>query len=230
MTSKSVKLSLLPLRIRAVYLAATAAFLVFVAGGCAFLKPAKSESHYYVLTAVGPANISVRKAAGKSGYAVCLRPVEVANYLENEGMAVCTGTNEIHYALFHDWAEPLGTGIRRVLAEDLRNSPKIDTVITDQPAPAQERLYTIWVRVLKCQGSEANHQDTVAFEAAWEVTGGEPERKTLGQGVFRATPTAWQPGNYNELANQLSKEIADFSQVLVQAVSRRPERSARNNG
>lgn len=212
-------ISFMSLRIRSLSLLVSAAIVLLVAGGCAFLKPAKNESRYHVLTATSSPSVRNQHDQMGPAFVVCLRPVEVANYLATRDMVVRTGTNEVTYALFQRWAEPLNAGIGRVLAENLRASPEIRVVITDQPAPAHRPLYTIWVRVLACEGSEANHHGSTVFEAAWEITQSQPEPTTLAHGVFRSKPTDWHRGDYNQLAHQLSRALGDFSQVLVNAIS-----------
>lgn len=212
--------SFLSSRIRPLVPAVSAAIVLVSSSGCAFLKPVKSESHYYVLTAAGPGGAS-RAKREEPGCAVWLQPVEVANYLENNGMAVCTGTNEVRYALFHLWAEPLDAGVRRALAEDFRRAPGIRAVVTDQPAPAHMVLYTVWVRVLKCEGSETGDRGSAVFEAAWEVRRAGTREMTVARGVFQSQPEDWRPGDYGQLAQRLSQELGDFSEVLTQAMSRR---------
>lgn len=191
--------------------------LLAATGGCAFLKPAKSESHYYLLTGVAPKVAPTHH--NKSGCVVRLLPIEAANYLEGRNIAVHENPHEVNYPLFHRWAEPLAAGVRRVLAEDLRNWPEIRAVITDQPAPAREPLYTIWIRVLACGGSEAHHHGSAVFEATWTITQSQPKPTPVAHGVFRSRPAVWHPGDYRQLAKQLSRAVGDFSQVLVQAIS-----------
>ena len=152
---------------------------------------------------------------------VRLRPVELANYLQTKDMAVRTGTNEITFALFHRWAEPLDAGIRRVLAQDLRAAPAIRNVITDEPAPAGCSVYTLSVHVLTCEGIRTDHMGSAAFAAVWEITGPGFPGAVLDQGVFRARPASWTPGDYGQLASQTSKSLEEFSDMLVGAITRR---------
>lgn len=186
-----------------------------VISGCAFLRPAESESHYYLLTAVHLPGKSVRR--GGPTCVVRLLPVEVADYLKTENIAVRSGTNEIIFALFHRWAEPLEAGVWRALAEDLRAAPGIREVLTDQPAPTHVQVYNVSVRVLACEGEERGHSGAIAFEAAWEISGaGEA---SLVHGIFQAQPAAWHPGDYNQLARGLSQAVADLSRVLSDAIA-----------
>lgn len=196
----------------------TAVALLVVAGGCAFLKPAENETHYYMLTASNSADGSANHP--ETGCVVRLLPVEVANYLQTQNMAVRTGTNEVNFALFHRWAEPLDAGIRRVLAEDLRAAPGIRAVLTDQPAPSQSSVRVISIRVLACEGSRTDHRGSAEFKAVWEITRRGPQPDVVAGGVFRPPPAAWHPGDYSQLARQLSLDLGDFSRVLSNAISR----------
>ena len=131
--------------------AGIACVLAVLAAGCMSLKPVKDQTRYYILTpaAKGPA---ASGSAARGRLVVRLQLVEVADYLKGREIAVRSGANEITFATDHDWAEPLDAGVRRVLAEDLRASPGIGQVVTDQPAPAGRPVKTIVLRVLACEG------------------------------------------------------------------------------
>lgn len=187
--------------------------------GCAFLKPAKNESHYYLLTAMRPPGAAVGGSRTGTNLVVRLQPVEVANYLKTKDMAVRTGTNEVAFDLFHRWAEPLDDGVRRVLAEDLRANSDIRAVLTDEPAPAPGPVYNVQVRVLACEGVRTNHGGEVMFKAVWQITRSGPEPTVVAHGVFQSTPAVWHPGDYAELAGQLSRAVDEFSHVLNVALT-----------
>jgi uncharacterized protein len=194
--------------------------LLILPSGCAFLQPAQNETRYYLLTAATPGGAPTRHRETRTGCVVRLLPIEVADYLQTKDMAVRTGTNEVHFALFHRWAEPLDAGVRRAVAEDLRAAPGIRAVLTDQPAPAQGPTCTVSIRVLACEGVETNHHGSVIFEAAWVITRSQPEPAMLVQGVFRARPAVWRPGDYDQLARRLSQALRNFSRVLSGAIFR----------
>jgi uncharacterized lipoprotein YmbA len=196
-------------------LAVWVAVLLLAGNGCAFLQPAESESHYYLLTAVHLPGVSAPR--GGPTCVVRLLPVEVADYLKTEDMAVRTGTNEIIFAQFHRWAEPLAAGVRRALADDLCGSSRIREVLTDQPAPGRGPLETVFVRVLACEGEERGGRGAIVFEASWEISG--PGEASWAHGLFQAQPAAWHPGDYNQLANRLSRAVDDLSRVLSDAIA-----------
>ncbi|MCL5097030.1 MAG: PqiC family protein [Candidatus Omnitrophica bacterium] len=194
----------------------TALCLVLFAGGCAFLKPAQSETQYYLLSstslAAPPGNTNTIPAS----FEVRLRPIEAADYLQTKDIAVRTGTNEIHFALFHRWAEPIDAGVGRVLAENLQSSTLIRNVLTDRAVPTDRQAYTFYIRVLAFEGNVNGHRGSASFEAAWELAG--PSLQVLANGVFRAPPTVWNPDRYGQLAHQLSSALGDFSRFLLEVM------------
>ena len=194
-------------------------FLWFVSSGCAFLKPAESESRYYLLTSEIPSKGSAAHNKSDAGKVVRILPVDVANYLQNRSMAVRAGTNEVVFALFHQWAEPLSDGVRRVLAQDLVTLPGIRAVLTDQSAPAGETVYSVSVHVLQCEGMRGDSKSLALFKAEWEITGPGLKRNVLSHGTFQAPKSVWHAGDYDELANELSRALAGLSRALNQAIS-----------
>jgi uncharacterized protein len=207
-------------KIRPLWPVAAALALAALTAGCSFLKPAQNETRYYLLTPASPVAARTHTNSSTPGCVVRLRPVEVADYLNTVDMAVRTGPNQIHFALFHCWAEPLDAGIRRVLAEDLTATPLVRQVLTDQPAPPGRPVYTLSIRVLACEGvSSTNHVGSTAFAAAWQIVDSGAPHTILAHGVFRAQPGSWTPGDYAQLAGQLSRAVADFSNVLLDALS-----------
>jgi uncharacterized lipoprotein YmbA len=85
--------------------------------GCfGILKPARSTTRYFVLTALpNPAGA----VPARGGLALGLGQVKVAPYLFNSSLAVRRSTNEIIYIPSAIWAERLDAGFQRVLAADL---------------------------------------------------------------------------------------------------------------
>lgn len=191
-----------------------AALLVAV-NGCISLKPASGEQQYYLLTG-SSSNVS----RGHTGPArvVRLLPVEMPDYLETRNMAVRTGSNEIIFPTFHEWAEPLDMGIRRVLAEDLRASPAIRDVLTDEPPPADAKVYTILIHILSCEGNSANGQSSILFKAEWGISESE-DSTPFARGTFSTQPNRWKPGDYSDLANQMSAAVEDLCRELNRAIT-----------
>lgn len=205
------------IRLTQAVLFATTMLLLFVTGGCAFLKPAADESRYYLLAAEGSNGASSERQG--AGSVVRILPVEVANYLQNRDIVVRDGTNEVIFDLFHEWAEPLNDGIRRVVAEDLQTMPGIRSVFTDPSAPAERPDYVLSVHVLACEGVRAKSRDLAQFTAAWEISRPGSNQAVVAHGIFRPPARVWHSGDYNELADQLSGMLSGFSRELAKAIS-----------
>ncbi len=195
-------------------LAALLSLLVAV-NGCSVLKPAKAQEQDYLLTAEATST----PAAGQGGRACILRilPVEVPDYLQTRDMAVRTGADQIVFTPYHQWAESLEAGIRRVLAEDLKSSPEIREVLTDEMSPAHTTVEIISVHILTCEGNDTKGQGSVHFKAAWELSRSGTDA-VLAHGVYDAPSAPWHPGDYEDLAGQLSRATAGLSRTLEQAI------------
>jgi uncharacterized protein len=213
---------------RLAFFSAATALLLLTGSGCAMLQPAKSETHYYLLNAAASPAKSADHNKTKSGFVVRLLPVEMANYLQTKDVAVRTETNEVTFAMFQRWAEPLADGIRRVLGEDLRAAPEIRAVITDQPAASHRPVYVISVHVLNCEGSEANHHGSADFKAVWEITRSDANQTVVAHGVFQSPPMLWHPGDYSQLADQLSRALNHFSHALANAISQHADSASQS--
>ena len=190
------------------------AFLLALSG-CFSLKPASGEQQYYLLTG-NPSNAPIHLTG--PGSVVRLLPIEVPDYLQTRSMAVRTASNEMIFPAFHQWAEPLDTGIRRVLADNLRASPGIQAVLTDEPPPASTKVYTILIHILYCEGNNANGQSSILFKAAWEISISE-DSTPFAQGTFSAPPGHWKSGDYSDLAEQLSRAVESLSCELNKAIT-----------
>lgn len=182
------------------------------------LKPAKSTSRFYILTANAPALfVSHLPPTGRGGYRLRLEPIVVADYLRTKQMVVREAKNEISFAQFHEWAEPLDYGIRRVLAERLRSSPMVQEVLTAESTSKPGPVVSISLSVLTCQGVRLPGRSSVEFQARWEITGPNSLQE---QGVFEMPSTGWNGQDYGQLAQRLSQGQEELAGTLLEALSR----------
>ena len=196
-----------------------AAMLIFL-DGCSFLKPAPAagEAHYYLLASDQVSESSVSRTK-PGAYAVRILPVEVPGYLKTKDMVTRTGTNEIVFLKFHQWAEPLEAGIRRVLAQNLQASHEAKEVLTDQPSPAGVKVYVVSVHISTCEAQNINGRGSVLFDATWGLSLERTQTKMLARGVFNPTSSSWRPDDYSGLASQISAAIDGLGRNLSQAIS-----------
>jgi uncharacterized lipoprotein YmbA len=190
------------------------AFASCALSGCSFLQPHDDLTRFYVLTV--PSAPSGRATQDEfKRWKVGLRPVEMPGYLQSKSMVVRSGTNEIHFADFDRWAEPLDQGISRVIKETLSGAPNVETVtLTSHGDDTLD--YEVAVRLLACEGVRvAKAAGTIRFAVTWEVRSVGKTSRPTKRGVFTAVPVAWDGKDYGQLAQRLSEAIAGASNVIA---------------
>jgi uncharacterized lipoprotein YmbA len=198
--------------------------LVFVAlgfAGCSLLPmPKKDPTRFYVLT--GPTANELNTGHKKGQIKVGVRSVTVAPYLDGKTMIVRRGPNEIDYRDYARWAEPLATGINRMLVARLHLSDRVQRVIP-QPFPFDTtRDVDVQVSVLRCEGMvKKDGKSFVSFMCGIElVRAGEQagSGEVLLREVYEAPETPWREGDYAELARRLSEEVARVADRVLAAL------------
>ena len=186
----------------------------FTLDGCALLRPHADPTRFYVLTV--PSAPSTPAADGEfKRWRVGLRPVEVPSYLRTKFMVVRTGTNEIHFADFDRWAEPLDQGISRVMKETLGSARNVESVALN--SHGEDLLdYEVTIQILACHGMRAaTGQSSIRFATTWEVRAAGTNLPTIKHGGFTAVAADWDGENYSQLATQLSAAVAAAGKALA---------------
>lgn len=92
-------------------------------------QPAKDR--YYSLTLeAGDATTSAQSGAAKTQLIV--GPIQLARYLDQAGLAMQLGANQIRIANHHFWAEPLDEAIGKLLVRDI--SSQVSNIAVDRDA------------------------------------------------------------------------------------------------
>lgn len=188
--------------------------ILLLGDGCAPFQPARSTGRYYFLTPIAahPAG-----AVSRRGMRVRLEPIELAEFLNTRKMVVRTGTNEVRFAEFHQWAEPLSDGLRRVLAENLRALPGRPEVVTSPIPQGSPPALVISIRVLACQGARVPGGGAAEFAAIWRLS---VAGRVLERGRFSPRSAAWSGEDYGTLAHALSRAVGGLADELEAALSR----------
>jgi len=201
----------IPRRSLVFLLGASAAFAL---SSCAFLQPRADPTRFYVLT-VGQAAPAAVTEVDVRRWRVGLKAVEVPAYLQTRFMVVRTGTNEIHFAEFDRWAEPLDGGISRVLKDSLSSSRNVESVALD--SHGEDTLdYEFKIRILACEGTRGEHgADSLRFAMTWELRSVGTNSEVMKHGAFAASPAVWDGNDYGRLALGLSDAIAGAGKALA---------------
>lgn len=191
------------------------------ATGCA---GASAPSRFYVLSASAAAR-NAPASTGPDG-TLGVFPARMADYLDRPQIVTFLGENGVDIDEFNRWAEPLGAGITRVLAEELTALLPTWRVVPQPWDPV------IPVRARVVLGVTAFGWDTrgeARLEATWAVLtadGNEAlargrtvlRRAATGPGVVPATAAA------SALVAQLAQEIAAGVKAVPPAKAATPAR------
>ena len=190
------------------------AVIACVLTSCAFLQPRADPTKFYVLTAP---RASWQPAAAEKPvrYKIGLRPIEMPAYLQTKLMAVRTGANEIHFAEFDRWGEPLDEGISRVMKEALRSDDNVE--IPGLNSHGDDTLdYEVTIRVAACEGLLGESgTGSMVLRMTWEILPVGMNGQVIKRGTFTAAPTVWDGKDYGQLAWQLNQAIAAAGQALA---------------
>lgn len=188
----------------------------FLLAGCQVLPEAKVDpTRHFVLTGPAPTDKAVARPTGK--YQVGLRGIEIAGYLHNRrDMVVRMGANELRFEEFNCWAEPLETGINRVLKQRLLSTEPVGGVM-NYPFPADlKRDYDLVIRVLACEGALSSDGRPVArFVAAYDIIDAGATGQVVVRRTFTAPEQSWSGTDFGVLAGLLSDGIARLSEDIA---------------
>jgi len=200
--------------LRSAFLLVLGAVAAFALNGCALLRPHADPTRFYVLTVPGT---PLKPAVGGEfkRWRVGLRLVEVPSYLRTKFMVVRTGSNEIHFADFDRWAEPLEQGISRVLKETLGSAQNVQSVALNSHGDASLD-YEVTIQILACHGMRVpTGKSSIRFAATWEVQAVGTNSIEIKRGSFTADAADWDGNNYSQLATQLSAAVATAGKTLA---------------
>ncbi len=148
-------------------------------------------------------------------------------YLRTKSMVVRKGANELQFADFDRWAEPLDQGILRVMKEALGESPKVRGVTLN--SHGEDSLdYEVKMRILACEGVWVEGgASSIHFAAAWEVRAVGTNSPAIQPGEYRADKLSWNGEDYGQLAERLSEAMVGAIRMLAASL---PSEGAPNRG
>ena len=129
----------------------------------AFLHAA---SRFYMLNSIQETAPSATAEADHNSVSICVGPVLLADYLDHKQLCSRDSGNEVLYAEYDRWAEPLDAGIARVLVENLSlllGTARIDVFPWKSPSPAD---YQVRIMLLKFNGEPGGQAE---LKARWSL-------------------------------------------------------------
>lgn len=190
---------------------------------CAALTPRADPTRFFLLSS-GESAKETTPRPDALAWRVALRSVELPAYLRGRPMVLRTGSNELRFADYDRWAEPLVEGITRVLGASMGSSSNAVMVSADHPAD-QELDYQIRVQVLSFEGSQAGKEAGLAHVSlAWDARPTGKRAKSAAHGVFTSGQLAWNGSDYGQLAARLSEALFEGGQAIARSLPQEAEK------
>ena len=187
------------------------------AAGCSVLQPHADPTRFYMLTTRPQAPESADRGKRKR-WKIGLRPIEVPAYLRSKAMVVRTQVNEVTFADFDCWAEPLDQGIARAIKDALSSAGNVESV-TLNSFGSDTLDYQLAIRILACEGVRAaDGSSAIRFSMTWEVRSVAANSAVTKRGVFTAPPAAWDGKDYGQFAERISDAITSAGKALARAL------------
>ena len=188
--------------------------VVTLLNGCRIGRPQEDPTRFYVLTVPGRTTESLAHDEVQR-FRIGLKPVEVPVYLQSKSMVVRTGTNEIEFAEFDRWAEPLDQGVSRVLKEVLSEARNVGSVTLNSHG-GEGLDFEVAIRISACEGVRGEKGSSfVRFAASWEIRPVGANSLSKRRGGFIADRVTWDGKSYARLAERLSGAVANASIALA---------------
>jgi uncharacterized protein len=183
--------------------------------GCLGLGKGTAEpTRFYLLDSLAESGAG----RGGSGPSVGLGPVTIPEYLKRPHLATRGGGQEIEFAEFARWAEPLEEGVSRVLRENLSALLESERVYAEPRRTTVPPDFRILLDVLRL---DARLGREAVLEARWTLLAGDgKELAAPRRSRFRE---AVQGKDYSAAVAAKSRALEALSRELAAAV-----RSARS--
>ena len=186
----------------------TALITVILLAGCASSPPTK----YYMLSSTP----DIREMTGRTDD-VCptigIGPIDLPQYLARAQIATTSSENEISYADFDQWAQPLPSSFSHVISQNLSKLTCAKAIYQFPWIMPEHPDYRVRVQVITMTGNPGGK----AFLDVWWTISGSKENKVI---VFkRSNYSEPVPGqDYGALVQAYSKILASLSRDIAKAI------------
>jgi uncharacterized lipoprotein YmbA len=141
---------------------------------------------------------------------IVLRPVIVPEYLRGRIMQVRVADNELRFIDVARWAEPLESGLTRVLREDLAQRPARVRVVA---RGVDEHEFDVAVNLRRCEGVVPAGLARLA--ARIEIFSNATDPTLVAQEDFTFDVPNWDGSDYGMLAKKLSEAADALAERIV---------------
>jgi uncharacterized protein len=188
---------------------------LLTATGCSLSRGAPTQQHYLL---GGELRQESAAPGALAGVKIGVRRLQLAPYLESPYIVVRHGENEIRFAQFHLWGEPLAGGINSAVAAYLTARAPMGSFDV-APWPLREQYdYVIQLHILRFEGTAPADPSAVTGEAhlraSWEIIQ-QRDGAVLARGTSEHRQNGWTVGDYAGLVGMLDAGLHALSTELV---------------
>ena len=189
-------------------------FLSLALAGC--LGGPSPPTNFYMLSPLSPSQAGTSAATADGRIRIGLATVVVPEYLNRNEIVFNLDNTVYQLAEFNQWAEPLNDNMTRVLAENLTNLLREDSIdvflASDSSIPADYRLEVDVLRLDGNLGSQA------ALVVQWALLEAEEDELILMRRSDYQEPAA--DNTYKGLVLAKSRTIETLSRDIAAAIKK----------
>jgi uncharacterized lipoprotein YmbA len=184
--------------------------LAIVAGlGSGCMSPKPDPTRHFTLSA------TAKKAASTTDLKLLVREVEIPEYLNRSSLVIRKSATEVVVSEYDRWAEPLESGITRVLATNLSALLGSPTVYGSPQFEANaDYRVLVTIRAFEPTG------DRILLSASWRVLNREDRELAAGIGDY---PRAISAGSTEQSISGMSSALAELAAEIAAGVVKRAQ-------
>jgi uncharacterized protein len=182
--------------------------------GCSALRPKQDLTRFYVLRPVDRPSLSTTSSYIPSAHGTLrVGPGRIAGYLDSTPIITDGGQNLVHPLRFDHWAEPLGKGLERILAGDLRQSLPLLNVVLSSDSAAANAENRLAYEVTRFEGAPGRE---VVLEVSWTLH--TLERDMAHPAMRFTVPATSSSEDVAGYVARLSHAVALWSDAVVHSL------------
>lgn len=182
---------------------------------CSLPEVQPDLTRFFVLTATANATTSqaeVAVNAAATAARVVVRPVVVPEFLRGRIIEVRLAQNEVRFIDQARWAEPLESGLSRVIRENIAQVPAVRVV--DRGGDPHD--FEVLVQLRRCEG--VLPAGVARLAARIEIYAADVDPKLVAQEDFSTDVAGWDGKDYGALTGKLSEAAGALSARIVALV------------
>lgn len=158
------------------------------------------------------------RVAGANTVSIGVGPVIVPGYLDRTQIVTRSGPDRVKLAMFHRWAEPLESGIARIVAKEIGARVPTDRVVMF-PWPgtvARAIQYQVVIAVDRFDGSL---DGDVTLDARWRILGRNGDEVAFSRSTITETVAG---SGYDAMVAAMSRTLVALGQEIATGIRALP--------